>query len=56
MTEVKVELPEDLAETIARRAASLGTTPEQWVAAIVEDVAADLPDDSSDGPDGWICR
>jgi len=56
MTEVKVELPEDVAETIARRAAALGTTPERWVEAVVQDVVADLPEDDRDGPDDWIAR
>jgi|GEM_PF-2508710 len=56
MAEVKVELPDELAEEIARRAAALGTTPEHWVAAMVQDVAADLPDDGRDGPDDWIAR
>ncbi len=56
MTEVKVELPDELAEEIARRAAALGTTAEEWVAAVVQDVAADLPHDTADGPDDFIAR
>lgn len=56
MTEVKVELPDDLAAEIARRAAALGTTPEAWVSAVVRDLAADLPEDSGDGPDDFIGR
>ncbi|BDG73541.1 hypothetical protein [Roseomonas fluvialis] len=56
MTEVRVELPDELAEEIARRAAALGTTAEEWVAAVVQDLAADLPEDTSDGPDGFIAR
>lgn len=56
MAEVKVELPDELAEQIARRAAALGTTAEDWVAAVVQDLAADLPEDPADGPDGWIAR
>lgn len=55
MTEVKLQLPDALAELVARRAAALGTTPEHWVQAMVEDLAADLPEDG-EGPDGWICR
>jgi hypothetical protein len=47
MTEVKVELPDELAAEIARRAAALGTTAEEWVAAVVQDVVADLPEAAS---------
>jgi len=56
MAEVKVELPDELAEEIARRAAALGTTTEDWVASVVQDLAADLPEETSDGPDAWIAR
>jgi hypothetical protein len=56
MTEVRVELPDGLAEEITRRAAALGTTAEEWVAAVVQDLAADLPEDTSDGPDDFIAR
>lgn len=56
MTEVKIELPDEVAEQIARRAAALGTTTEQWVAAIVQDLAADLPETAEDGPDAFIAR
>jgi hypothetical protein len=56
MTEVKIELPDEVAEQIARRAAALGTTTEQWVAAIVQDLAADLPETTEDGPDAFIAR
>lgn len=56
MTEVRMELPVEIAETIARRAASLGTTPERWLEAMVQDVVADLPEDGDDGADDWIAR
>ncbi len=56
MAEVKVELPDEVAEEIARRAAALGTTAEEWVAAMVQDLAADLPEDAGEGPDCWIAR
>lgn len=56
MTEVKVELPDEVAAEIARRAAALGTTPEEWVSAVVQDIAADLPEDAVDGPDDFIAR
>jgi hypothetical protein len=57
MAEVKLDLPEEVAEEIARRAVSLGTTPEVWVSAVVQDVVADLPEDRCDsGPDDFICR
>ncbi len=57
MAEVTLDLPDDLAEVIARRAAALGTTPEAWVSAVVQDVVADLPEDHrGEGPDDFICR
>lgn len=56
MTVVKVKLPDSLATEIARRAAALGTTAEEWVSAVVQDMAADLPDETADGPDCWIAR
>jgi hypothetical protein len=56
MAEVKLDLPEEVAETIVRRAAALGTTPERWVESVVQDVVADLSEDGRDGPDDWIAR
>lgn len=56
MTEVKVELPDELAAEIVRRAAALGTTAEEWVSAVVQDVAADLPEEMGEGPDDFISR
>ena len=56
MTEVRVELPDELAEEIARRAAALGTTAEEWVAAVVQDLAAILPHEITEGPDDFIAR
>jgi hypothetical protein len=57
MIEVKLELTDEVADAIARRAAQLGCTADEWVSAVVQDVAADLPEDpSDDGPDGFICR
>ncbi len=56
MTELKVELPDSLAAEIARRATALGTTAEEWVSAVVQDLAADLPEETADGPDSWIAR
>lgn len=57
MAQVTVEIPDELADEIARRAAALGTTPEAWIAAVAEDVAADLPEDPHEaGPDDFICR
>ena len=56
MAEITVEIPDILAEEIGRRAAALGTTAEQWVAAMVQDVAADLPDETAGAPDDWIAR
>lgn len=57
MTEVTVSLSDEAAEAIARRAEALGTSPDAWLAAMVEDIAADLPESPSDDePDGFICR
>lgn len=56
MAEITVEIPDDLADEIARRAAALGTTAEHWVSAMVQDVAADLPEDTHEGADDWIAR
>ncbi len=56
MTEVTVSLPDDVVAEIARRAAALGTTAEDWVAAVVQDLAADLPETTEDAPDDFIAR
>jgi len=57
MTEMTVTLSPEAAEAIARRAEALGCSADAWVAAIVEDIAADLPESTEDdGPDGFICR
>ncbi len=55
MTEVKVDLPEHLAEVIEQRAAALGTTADHWLSLVIADVVADVPEEG-DGPDDWICR
>ena len=55
MTEVRVELPEGLAEAIEQRATALGTTADQWLSLVIADVMADVPEEG-DGPDDWICR
>ena len=56
MAEITVEIPDDLADEIARRAAALGTTAEHWVSAMVQDVAADLPGETGMGADDWLAR
>lgn len=56
MAEITVEIPDDLASEIARRAAALGTTAEHWVSSMVQDVAADLPEETEAAPDDWIAR
>jgi hypothetical protein len=55
MTEVTVDLPEELAEAIEQRAAALGTSADQWLSLVIADVVADVPEEG-DGPDDWICR
>lgn len=54
MTDLMVRLPDALVAVIEARAAALGTTPEHWLEAMVEDVVADLPEGGD--TDGWICR
>ena len=56
MTEVRVDLPEELAEVIEQRATALGTTADQWLSLVITDVVADMPERGGDGPDDWICR
>lgn len=56
MAEITVEIPDYLADEIARRAAALGTTAEHWVSAMVQDVAADLPEEAGDGADDFLAR
>ncbi len=56
MTEITVEIPDTLAAEIGRRAAALGTTAEQWISSIVQDAAADLPDETAGAADDWIAR
>ena len=55
MTEVTVDLPEEVAEAIEQRAAALGTTADHWLSMVIADVVADVPEEG-DGPDDWICR
>ncbi|HEY0418850.1 MAG TPA: hypothetical protein VGC80_04960 [Acetobacteraceae bacterium] len=56
MTEMTVNVPETLVEVLEQRAAALGTSPDQWLSYVVTDLLADVPDDSDEGPDEWICR
>lgn len=57
MTEMTVTLSAEAADAIARRAEALGCTADAWVAAMVEDIAADLPESAQeDGPDAFIGR
>lgn len=55
MTEVRVDLPDGLAEAIEQRATALGTTADQWLSLVIADMMADVPEEG-DGPDDWICR
>jgi hypothetical protein len=55
MAEVRVDLPDGLAEAIEQRATALGTTADQWLSLVIADVMADVPEEG-DGPDDWICR
>ena len=55
MTEVVVDLSEEVAQAIEQRATALGTTADQWLSLVIADVVADVPREG-DGPDDWICR
>ena len=55
MTEVTVDLPEEVAEVIEHRATALGTTADQWLSLVIADLVADVPEEG-DGPDDWVCR
>lgn len=55
MTEVVVDLPEKLAQTIEQRATALGTTADNYLSLVIADVVADIPEEG-DGPDDWISR
>ena len=52
MTDITVTLPDQLAEEISRRAEALGTTAEEWVAAMLSDITADLPEEAGEGGQG----
>lgn len=55
MTEMKIDLPDNLAEVVEKRAEEVGVPPDQWLSLMVTDMVADLPD-QSDGSDDWIGR
>jgi hypothetical protein len=55
MTEMKIELTDDLAEVVERRAETVGVSPDQWLSLMVADLVADVPE-GGDGPDDWIGR
>lgn len=55
MTEMRITLPEDLAEVVERRAEGVGVPSDQWLSLMVADMVADLPDEG-DGSDDWIGR
>ncbi|HWL81176.1 MAG TPA: hypothetical protein VNR89_09495 [Roseomonas sp.] len=54
MTEMRIELPESLAEEIERRASERGTTPDRLLSEVVSEAVTELPsrEDESD----WECR
>jgi predicted transcriptional regulator len=53
MTEMKIELPDELARAIEQKASELGTTPDELVSAVVSD-AVELTETDSDCD--WACR
>jgi hypothetical protein len=42
MIEMKIELPDTVAEVIEQKASELGTTPDQLLSVMVTDVAGDI--------------
>jgi len=54
MTELKIELPDEVAELIEQRATELGTTPNQLLSVVVSDAVADLPDNEAE--EDWRYR
>jgi hypothetical protein len=48
MTEMRIEVPDDLARAIEQRASELGTTPDQLLSEVMIDAAAGLPDLETD--------
>jgi predicted transcriptional regulator len=53
MTEMKIELPDELAKAIEQKASELGTTPDELVSAVVSD-AVELTE--AEGDCDWVCR
>ncbi|WP_161600746.1 hypothetical protein [Teichococcus oryzae] len=53
MTEMTIELPDELAEAIAQTATALGTTPAELLSVVVSDAVAEMP--SGDAED-WRFR
>jgi hypothetical protein len=49
MTEITIELPDDLARAIEQRASELGTTPDELLSVMVTDVATGMPELDEDG-------
>jgi hypothetical protein len=55
MTEMKIDLSDELAVVVEKRAEEVGIPSDQWLSLMVTDMVADLPDEG-DGPDDWIGR
>ncbi|WP_424133976.1 hypothetical protein [Roseomonas chloroacetimidivorans] len=54
MTEMTIELSDELAEAIEQKAAALGTTPDQLLSAVVTEAVAEIPELEAD--DDWQYR
>jgi len=52
--EVKINLPDELAEVVEQRAEEIGVPTEEWLSLMVTDMVADLSD--GDDADDWISR
>jgi hypothetical protein len=56
MADITLFLAAGLAQEISYRAETLGSAAEEWVAAMLSDITADLPEGPGGGGDDWISR
>ncbi|MBO1073157.1 hypothetical protein [Roseomonas marmotae] len=48
MTELKIELPDEIAESLEEKATAMGTTADQLVSIVLTDVVAEMPETDND--------
>jgi predicted transcriptional regulator len=54
MTDMTIELPDEVAEEIERRATELGTTPGDFLQQVVAEAVAELPAPGEE--EDWVYR